>query len=132
MPPRRGCGRKPKEKIIKILRLLAITFVLACVIGLTNAFIGWLLHWNSTTQFSNGFFGAGAILIALGLLSVMGGFGMRSDFKMLYSQSAGDMNTLERSKRWIADMTQGYGLFLFLLIPGILLIGVSILVANIF
>jgi hypothetical protein len=116
----------------KILRLLAITCVLACVIGLITAFIGWLLHWNSTTQWSNGFFGAGAILIVLGLLSVMGGFGMRSDFKMLYSQSAGDMNTLERSKRWMADMTQGYGLFLFLLIPGIFLIGVSILVAKIF
>jgi hypothetical protein len=116
----------------KIVRLLALTFVLACVIGLVMGAIGWLLHWNSTTQWSNGFFGAGAILIVLGLLSVMGGFGMRSDFKMLYSQSAGDMNTLERSKRWIADMTQGYGLFLFLLLPGIYLIGVSILVANIF
>jgi hypothetical protein len=57
---------------------------------------------------------------------------MRSDFKMLYSQSAGDMNTLERSRLWIADMTQGYGLFLFLLIPGIFLIGLAVLVPNIF
>jgi hypothetical protein len=122
-----------KERImIRILRLLAITFIVACAIGLVVASIGWLLHWNTTTQFSNGFFGAGAILIVLGLLSVLGGFGMRSDFKMLYSQSAGDMNTLERSKRWMADMTQGYGLFLFLLIPGVFLIGVSILVSNIF
>ncbi len=118
--------------MIRILRLLAITFVIACVIGLITGGIGWLLHWNSTTQFSNGFFGAGAILIVIGILSVVGGFGMRSDFKMLYSQSAGDMNTLERSKRWIADMAQGYGLFLFLLLPGIILIGVSILVPNIF
>ena len=72
-----------------------------------------------------------AILIVIGILSVVGGFGMRSDFKMLYSQSAGDMNTLERSKRWIADMTQGYGLFLFLLLPGIYLIGVSIMIPNV-
>jgi len=118
--------------MIRILRLLAISFALACVIGLVTLLIGWLLHWNSTTQFSNGFFGAGAILIVFGLLSVFGGFGMRSDFKMLYSQSAGDMNTLERSKRWIADMSQGYGLFLFLLLPGIFLIGLAVLVPNIF
>jgi hypothetical protein len=116
----------------RILRLLAITFIIACAIGLVVTSIGWVLHWKSTTQFSNGFFGAGAILIVFGLLSVLGGFGMRSDFKLLYSQSAGDMNTLERSKRWMADMTQGYGLFLFLLLPGTFLIGVSILVANIF
>jgi hypothetical protein len=64
-------------------------------------------------------------------VDVLGGFGVRSVFKLLYSQSAGDMNTLERSKRWMADMTQGYGLFLFLL-PEIFLIGASILVANIF
>jgi hypothetical protein len=116
----------------KILRLLAITFVLAFAIGLITAFIGWLLHWNSTTQFSNGFFGAGAILIVIGILSIVGGFGMRSDFKLLYSQSAGDMNTLERSKRWIADMTQGYAFFSFLLLTGIYLIGFAILIPNIF
>jgi uncharacterized membrane-anchored protein len=102
------------------------------VIGLVTAGIGRLLHWNSTTQFSNAFFGAGAGLIVIGVLSVMGGFGMRSDFKTLYSQSAGDMNTLERSKRWIADMTQGYNLFLFLFLPGVFLIGLAVLVPNVF
>jgi hypothetical protein len=97
-----------------------------------TALVGWLLHWNTTTQFSNGFFGAGAILIVLGLFSVVGGFGMRSDFKMLYSQSAGDMNTLERSRRWIADMAQGYAFFSFLLLTGLFLIGFAILIPNVF
>jgi hypothetical protein len=118
--------------MIRILRLLAITFVLACATGLVIGSVGFLLHWNSTTQWSNGFFGAGALLIVIGLLSVMGGFGMRSDFAVLYSQSAGDMNTLERSKRWIADMAQGYNLFLFLLLTGIYLIGLAILIPNVF
>jgi hypothetical protein len=116
----------------RILRFLAIAFVLACLVGLLTGLIGWLLHWDSTTQYSNGFFGAGAILIVIGLLSVMGGFGMRSDFKMLYSQSAGDMNTFERSKRWIADITQGYGFFGFLFLSGILLIAVAILIPALF
>jgi hypothetical protein len=59
----------------RILRLLAITFALACVIGLVILLIGWLLHWNSTTQWSNGFFGAGAILIVFGLLTYWVGLG---------------------------------------------------------
>jgi hypothetical protein len=123
----------PKEKVMnKTLRLLATTLVLACALGIITAAIGWLLHWNTPTQFSNGFFGAGAILIVLGVLSVMGGYGMRSDFKLLYSQSAGDMNTLERSKRWIADMAQGYGAFVFLLLAGVYLVGFAILIPNIF
>jgi hypothetical protein len=121
-----------EDIIIKILRLLAITFALACIIGLVTALVGWLLHWNTTTQFSNGFFGVGGVLIVLGIMSVMGGFGMRSDFKMVYSQSAGDMNTLDRTKRWIADMAQGYAFFSFLLLTGIFLIGVAILIPNAF
>jgi hypothetical protein len=121
------------EKImIKIFRLFAITFAVACVIGIVTSVVCWSLSWNSTTQFSNGFFMAGAILIVFGVLSVAGGYGMRSDFGVLYSQSAGDMNTLERSKRWIADMAQGYNSFSFLLLTGIYLVGFAILISKIF
>ena len=118
--------------MIKIFRLLAITFAVACAIGIATAVICWSLGWNSTTQFSNGFFTAGAILIAFGTLSVTGGYGARADFRVLYSQSAGDMNTLERSKRWIADTVQGYNSLIFLLLTGIYLIGFAILIPNIF
>jgi hypothetical protein len=118
--------------MVRVLRLLAITFALACIIGIVTASIGLLLHWNTTTQFSNGFFVTGAILVVLGILSVMGGYGMRSNFGVVYSQSAGDMNTLERSKRWVADMAQGYNAFIFLLLTGVYLIGLAILVPTIF
>ena len=118
--------------MIRILRLIGITFAIACILGILTSGIGWLLKWNSTTEFSNGFFGAGAILIVLGILSVMGGYGMRSNFSVVYSQSAGDMNTLERTKRWIADMSQGYASFLLLLLTGAYLVGFAILIPNVF
>ena len=112
----------------RILKLVGITFAIACVIGLIILSIGWLLKWSTATQFSNGFFGTGAALIVLGIMSVMGGYGMRSNFGVLYSQSAGNMNTLERSKRWIADMEQGYSSFVFLLLIGIYLVAVAVLI----
>ena len=122
-----------KEKVMnKIFKLFLITFAIACAISMLVAMTGWLAKWNSPSQFSNGFFWVGAIIVTLGTLSVMGGYTMRSDFGVIYSQSAGDMNTLERSQRWIADTLQGYNTFTLLLLVGLYLIGFSILIPNIF
>jgi hypothetical protein len=115
-----------------ILRLLATTLILTFIIGAIVACIGWLLRWHSTTQFSNAMFWPGAILIVLGLLSVTGGYGMRSNFGVLYSQSAGDMNLRERTQRWVSDMTQGYSTFILLCLTGAFLIGLAVLIGTIF
>jgi putative Mn2+ efflux pump MntP len=115
-----------------ILRLLGKTFIAACVISVITLIIGWTLKWNSNTQYSNGFFIAGTLLIVLGLLSVIGGFSLRADRFVVYSQSAGDMNTFERSKRWITDMVQSYNAFSILLLTGLYLIAFAILIPNIF
>ena len=112
------------------LRLVGTTLLLALLIGIIVASIGWLLGWKTTTQFSNGLFLLGGILVVLGILSVMGGYGMRSDFHVVYSQSAGEMNIAERGRRWAADMTQGYSAFLFLFLSGGFLIGLAVLVGQ--
>jgi hypothetical protein len=114
------------------LRLLLKTFIAACFIGFLTLVIGWFLKWNSNTLFSNGFFVAGAVLIVLGLLSVVGGYSLRGDKFLQYSQSAGDMNTFERSRRWIADTMQGYSMFIVLLLTGLYLIGFAALIPNLF
>jgi hypothetical protein len=114
-----------------ILRLLGVTLLLAILIGIITACLGWLLGWKTGTQFSNGLFLLGGIAIILGIFSVLGGFGMRSDFHVVYSQSAGAMSTLERTQRWMADMTQGYSFYIFLLLTGAFLIGLSILVGMV-
>ena len=116
----------------KILKLLGITLAIACAIGGAIVLIGWLLKWNTATQFSDAFFLTGALIIVLGALSVMGGYSVRSSFGVIYSQSAGDMNTYERSKRWIADITQAYSMFVLLLLVGLYLIGIAVAIPGIF
>ncbi len=115
-----------------ILRLIGNTLLVATGIGLFITCIGLAIGWRTSTQFSNAFFWLGGILIVVGLLTILGGYGIRSDFGVVYSQSAGDMNVTERAQRWAADMTQGYGTFLFLFVTGGFLIGLSVLVGTIF
>ena len=116
----------------KIVQLLGRTFLISLGIGSVVLVIGWLSKWASATQFSDGFFWAGAILITIGSMSVVGGSRMRADGSILYSQSAGDMNTFERSKIWVSDTMQGYGAFTFLLLIGSYLMLFAILAANLF
>jgi hypothetical protein len=117
-----------KKNLMHYLRLIGGAVLLAGLAGLIILGIGWLRGWHTTTQFSNGFFAAGGISIVIGLFSVMGGFSMRSDFKVLYSQSAGDMNLSDRARLWMADITQGYGALILFTLAGALLIGIAVLV----
>ncbi len=119
-----------KQYLYHYLRLIGVALLIAVLLGLVVLGLGWLRKWNTPIQYSNGFFAAGAISIVLGLFSVMGGFSMRSDFKVLYSQSAGAMNLAERGKLWMADITQGYGSLILLSLTGALLVGVSIFVGR--
>lgn len=114
------------------MRLFVTALLISFVTGLIVLVIGLLLKWQTSTQFSNGLFWAGILVIVFGILSVMGGYGMRSDFKVLYSQSAGNMNLGDRSRRWVADVTQGYNTLIFSVISGGILIGLAILIGGIF
>lgn len=102
----------------RILKLLGTTFVVAFAIGIILSVIGMLLKWNSVTQFRLAFFWTGAILIVSGLLSVMMEFKMSIDFGVRYSQTTGDLNVFERSKRWIVDIIQEHGFFIFIFLTG--------------
>jgi len=110
-----------------ILKALIITAVISVIVVL----VGVISKWQTAIQFSNGFFWAGAILIAFGVLSAFGGYGMRSNFGVVYSQSSGDMNILERTKQWIADTEQSYSFYILLMISGVFLILISVLIAPV-
>jgi uncharacterized membrane protein YiaA len=58
-----------KNPIVGIL-ISAILFAL--VAGIVVAMIGLVLGWKTYTQFSDGFFVAGAILLGIGLISYQG------------------------------------------------------------
>jgi hypothetical protein len=114
-----------------LLRLFAITFLLALLIGILISIIGWVLGWNTSTQYSNGLFASGGVIIVLGLFSLAGGYNMRANPKLIYAQSAGDMNLEGRARRLVADMRQEYHASIFLSLTGAFLIGMAILVGSV-
>ncbi len=115
----------------KVLRLILFTFLLALLIGILVSFAGWLFGWNTSTQFSNGLFISGSVFFVLGVLSVAGGYNMRGNYKMIYSQSAGDMNLEGRARRLVSDMGQEYHASIFLSLTGVFLILMAILVGSV-
>jgi len=116
----------------KILRSLKKSLIISGIISVILVMAGLLFSWKTAIQFSNAFFWAGAILIVFGVLSVFGGYGMRSNFGVVYSQSSGDMNILERTKQWIKDTEQSYSIYILLLISGVILMLLSVLIGEIF
>ncbi|MEW6239395.1 MAG: hypothetical protein AB1564_01120 [Chloroflexota bacterium] len=112
------------------LRLARMIALAALILSVLLGGIGWLLGWRTSTQFSNGFFIGGGVLIVLGVFSVMGGFSQRADFKMTYSRTASPANIGERARQMIADVNQGYNALIFLTLTGVLLIGIAVLISN--
>lgn len=113
-----------------VLRLAGKILGVTALISLVVLLIGYFLHWSGPVKFSNGFFAAGAILIVLGVLSITGGFAQRSNFGMLYAESAGQMNSAECAQRMAADITQRYGTLIFLVVTGLLLVGISTVIGK--
>lgn len=116
----------------KLLRSLVKSLIISGVISALLGAAGLLLSWKTAVQFSNGFFWAGALLVIFGTLSIFGGYSMRSNFGVVYSQSAGDANILERTKQWIADTEHSYSFYALLLISGAILMLLSVLIDLIF
>jgi len=118
-----------------ILRILIGAFLLSLVSGIVVAIAGIILGWQSYTQFSDGFFWAGAIVISIGFVNLMGMLSQRTVSGLPYSQSAVHLDVAERFKIWNADILRGYNLLAFLLISGLLLFGLSglaILIGKLF
>lgn len=116
----------------KLIHSLVKSLIICGVVSILLVVVGLLLKWKNSIQFSNAFFWAGAILVVFGVLSIFGGYGMRSNFGVIYSQSAGDMNILERTKQWIADTEQSYSIYILLLFSGVVLMLISVLIGEIF
>lgn len=121
-----------ESKISHILRLLGIISGLTFLVTLIVLIVGFALQWNTAVQFSNGFFIAGAIVILLGTLSVTGGFQQRASFPIVYAETASDASLAERGQRMIADISQRYRVLVLLIGMGILLIGISMAIPELF
>ena len=108
------------------LRILISAILFSLMSGIVVSIIGLMLGWKTSTQFSDGFFLAGVIMIAIGLISYQG-----------YSQRSIDgppvhLDPAERSNLWAADTFHGKNLMAFFGISGLLLFGLSFLVGRLF
>lgn len=108
-----------------IPRLLIGAILFSLISGIVVAVIGLMLGWKTSTQFSDGFFWAGAIVISIGFVNLLGMFSQRTASGLQYSQSAVHLDATERYKIWQADILHGYNLLAFLGISGLLLFGLS-------
>jgi ribose 1,5-bisphosphokinase PhnN len=66
----------------------------------------------------------------IGVVSVLGESKTRSDFKTIYSQSAGDASLADRTRQMMKDIRQGYGTLLLFAITAALLILISVLIGR--
>ncbi|HEY6072678.1 MAG TPA: hypothetical protein VIV15_04600 [Anaerolineales bacterium] len=115
-----------------LLRMLVTGTALALVLGALVALFGLISGWRNAIEFSNGMFVMGSAVVIFGLLSVWGGFTARGSFAITYAQSVSDMSILERGKLWMLDSLRGYNVVVVGTVCGLLLIGVSILVYQLF
>ena len=115
-----------------ILRILIGVILLSLISGIVVSTIGVMHGWKTSTQFSDGFFWAGAIFIAIGFWNILGMYSQPPDSRLQHSQSAVHLDADERFKIWEADILRGRHLLAFLGISSLLLFGLSILVSKLF
>ena len=108
-----------------ILRILIGAILFSLISGIVVSIIGLMLGWK-TSQFSDGFFWAGVIMIAIGFISFQG-FSQRTiDWPPVHLDPA------DRAKLWTADAFHGRTLMAVFGTSGLLLFGVSILILTLF
>ena len=121
-----------RSNLQSFLRMLLAGLGAALAIGLLVAIFGWISGWKTATQFSNGFFVTGSAVIIFGILAMWGGFTSRGNFAQTYAQTTSDMSLPERAKSIYLDVLRGYNVVITTTIVGAGLIGLSILVYQIF
>ena len=121
-----------EQKASHILRLVGFILGLTMLVSLIVIVIGMVSGWDRSTQFSNGFFIAGAIVIVLGTFSVTGGLQQRANFPLAYAETASDASISERTQRMMTDINQRYGTMTLFIGAGVLLIVISIAIGNLF
>lgn len=112
------------------LRLAGIAAGIAVVLSLALLLLGVFLGWKQPVQYSNGFFVTGSLLIVFGVLSVAGGFTMRANARLTYTDSAAQASMAERNQRTVMDGIQRYQSMITLLGSGSLLVLVSVLIGQ--
>jgi len=108
-------------------------FITACAIGIILSIVGWqILGWNSTTQFSEGFFWISALLAMYGYFNMLGEHRVSRNIATRYGETAGDMNIHERTRQWSIGAENSFSPFPNIFFTSLCLFGFSILISVIF
>jgi hypothetical protein len=115
-----------------LLRLILKILLVTLVIGAAVFSLGWLAGWRTAVEFSNACFVVGGLFIALGTLSVMGGFKLRGDWLINFAQSAGPLTQFERTTQNVDNSLGIYSTLVLLTVCGLILMFASFVIDRIF
>ena len=113
-----------------ILRTLVSAFIFSIICGIVVSIVGVLVKWKTPTQFSDGFFWAGAVIIMIGFVSALGNMN-QSVPGLQTSQSAVELSGTERFKLWTSDLSCGFNRLAFLGVSALLLFGMAYLAIQV-
>jgi hypothetical protein len=119
-----------KKQVTHFLRLAGRILEATLVISLLILLIGFVYYWDSPVNFSYAFLAAGVVLIILGIASVQGRFAQPANRGVTYAESARQADLAEHGQRAVAENTPRYGIVFFLIITGLLLIGIAVLISH--
>jgi hypothetical protein len=116
---------------VKVLRIVIIALVITLVTGGIVLLIGSGNDWTTSVEYSNGFFMAGLILVAIGCVNIIGAHNANPDEGKQYDGEV-DAGTGERFKQITRDIGKGYNFLAIFGSAGVLTIGISLLVTQLF
>jgi hypothetical protein len=105
------------------LRILISGIIFSLISGIVVTIVGLILGWKTATQFSDAFFYTGAIMISIGLVTILGGFHERAVPGAYFGQTVHQMTMADRARRWSQEIFRGYNTLAFLGISGLVLFG---------
>jgi hypothetical protein len=91
-----------------------------------------MLGWNSSTQFSQGFFLTGVLLAMYGYFNVLGAYRGSRNIATRYGETAGDMDIHERTRLWATQAETSFTPFPTIFVISVCLFGFAILISIIF
>ena len=119
----RGEGRL--QALLRMAGIIVLTTLGLIVIVVA---ICWFAGWRSASQLSNALGWAGGTAIALGVLSIFGGWGVTRDFSTMYAQSTSHQEATSRTRQALRDSLRSYNLAIIAAAAGLLCIGVAALI----
>lgn len=115
----------------RAIRLFSIILFIDLIVSLIVGLICWLCGWRSSYYYGNGLFIAGAFIVVLGCLSVIGSHSTAGDLEY---QNVRTTSAEGISKRFQQDLQLIAGSYHFLIvtsIAGLILIVLSVVVHRI-